>query len=74
MTEPENVAFPAVMVQSAESSARRKASVAPLRLIDGKLDVVPPSWSLAKSVSAEFSAVITPDDGLLSVDNPEVPT
>ena len=60
VTAPLNVAAAAVIGASALSSASRKFSAVALRLIDGKLDVVPPNWRRAKSVSAKLARVTMP--------------
>lgn len=60
---PEKVPLLAVIGASALSSASRKATVVDDLLIDGKLDVVPPNCSLAKSVIALFDTRNTPSEG-----------
>lgn len=60
---PLSVVAPAVIGASALSSANRKLSAVLFRLMAGKLEVVPPSWSRLNPVTASFESKIMPSLG-----------
>jgi len=57
---PLTVKFPTATFAYALSSARRKSMPAPLRLMDGNEEVVPPNWRRPKSLPALLKSVRTP--------------